>query len=250
MGMTTCFLCNGSFPSDEMCRACFGPFQFPSGHSDVALQEGFRFASPVPAFNSVPTNVGASPRPSGTRLRHPDTVAGSSECILESSSGSPQMSRYRFRTRTPTENVRADVEDKSDQTKPRTRGAKRKRLDQSKKTGKARAGVQKPTKHAKTPPQISGKEPPLVYKRCAECNLISYGSVTNSGPTKICHHRQCSHCRISYTESGFWGRGSWTCCRCQGGPKPTPPLPQECENVYYPHALLLRCEMCLRTALV
>ena len=255
MSMTTCFLCSGIFPSDEMCPTCFGPFPVPASQYDVTLLDSFSLPSPVPAFDTMTANAEAFPILSGTDLWHSDTVVGSNERISEFSSGSPQMSRYHFRTRTPTEDVRPDVEDKSDRTKVRTGGTKRKRLDQIKKTAKRVTVVQKPTKHAKPPSQDSRKEPLSVINTCIRCCTMVGVNLTSTDfrPTKKCHHLQCSRCRISYTEPGFWGRGSWTCCRCQDGPKPTPPLPQKCENIYHPPIswpLLPLSSCCSGTALV
>ena len=255
MSMTTCFLCNGTFPSDEMCPTCFGPFPVPTSQCDMTLLDSFSLPSPVPVFDSMTANAETFPILSGTGSWHSNTVVDSNERMSEFSSRSPQMSRYRFRIRTPTENVRPDVDDKSHRTKARTGGTKRKRLDQSKKTAKRRTVVQKPTKHAKSPHQDLRKEPPLVINICASCSSVGEVilSSTDYGPTKKCHHLQCSRCRISYIATGFWGRGSWTCCRCGDGPKPTPPLPQKCENVYHPPTSWPPsplCSSCLQMALV
>ena len=253
MGMTICFLCNGSFPSDEMCPACFGPLPVTAGYSDVALQGKFGLTSPVPdsrAFGSMTMNTEAIPIYRGTELWQSDTLASSSLRRPESSSGSPQISRYSFRSRTPTEkDVPPDVEDKSGRSNARSGGTKRKLPDQSKKT---RVIVQEPPKHTEKTPRQSRREPPLVRESsyCGLCGMIMDVSAADFGSTKKCHHLQCSQCEISYTEPGFWGRGSWTCCCCGDGPKPTPPLSRSCENIHYPYSSLPLCRMCSRTALV
>lgn len=53
MDMTTCFLCNGRVPSDEMCPACFGPPPLTAGYNDTTLQDDFRMTSPFPEFQAL-----------------------------------------------------------------------------------------------------------------------------------------------------------------------------------------------------
>ena len=75
MELTVCHLCNGHFPSDEMCPACFGPFPGRVGCSDVANQTSFGSMSPVPDFKALDSAIisqDAAPISKGPERRQSD----------------------------------------------------------------------------------------------------------------------------------------------------------------------------------
>ena len=256
MEMIKCFLCNTVFRSDEVCPACFGPLPVTAGYSDIAMQGNFGVMSPIPdsqAFDSVTTYTEAIPMYRGKELRQSDTLASSNVRRPESSTGSPQSSRFSFRSRTPTkQDYSPSVEDKSDRSNARSGGTKRKLPDQSKKTTKkTRFTVPKPPKNTNKTPRQSRKESPLVYKDIfALYDMTSQCIARDVGPTKKYHHLQCSNATTSYTEPGPWGQGFWPACHCQGGPKPAPALPQKCDDSYNPPIFRPLCGLCSGRALV
>lgn len=243
-----------TFPSDEMCPACFAPLPGRAGYNNAALEGSFHMAS-LPqesqSFDPVNTDTPAIPISGATEPWQSDRLVSSNLRSPESSRGNSQISRNSLRSRTPTQdNSPPDLEDKSIQSNARVCGKKRKLPDQRKKTTKKRKTmIQKPSEHIKVNPQQS-KRQSSWESVCWRCQRpVSNYPPPNLGSGKKCRHRQCSGCRISYPEPGFWGRGAWTCCRCNDGPKPTPPLPQICgsEHIWHPdpEPLLPLCHCCL-----
>lgn len=89
-GMTICFLCNGSFLSDEICPTCFGPLPEVGGYNDTNPQYNFTSTSSIP--NSLLLNFACGASTKG--LHRPESTGGGS-----------QISKGHVGSRTPRKTI-------------------------------------------------------------------------------------------------------------------------------------------------
>lgn len=187
--MTICFLCNGNFPSDEMCPTCFGSLPEIGGYSDENPQCDFASTSSIPS--SQPNDFVAEGLNTGLQK-------------VESTDGCFRRLKRHLRPRIPKKFIPAENKYDSGSSNVHLQAPQLKQPIQ----------FYKPTMEK----QNTAREPVMHLKKRGQCCPIVDPNA-DLGSRIECLYMRCLWCRIEDPHPSSRGLIVLACCQCQYSPQ-------------------------------